>query len=100
MRSRFSAFATSNYNYIIKTTHNQNQDFTKDKKVWQESILDFCLSCKFNDLEIIEFIDGETEAYVAFKATIFCNTNDNSFTEKSKFYKVDGVWLYHSGEFL
>lgn len=100
MRSRYSAFATGNYGYIIKTTHNENPDFTDDIKAWKSSILDFCSSCEFRKLDILEFLDGVDEAYVTFKATIFCDGADKSFVEKSRFYKVNGMWLYHSGEFL
>jgi len=100
MRSRYSAFASSNPNYIIKTTHPENPEFTEDKKEWENSILGFCKSSTFNNLEIIEFIDGNHEAYVTFQATIFCKGEDISFCEKSKFVKSNTIWLYHSGEFL
>lgn len=100
MRSRYSAFALKNSKYIIKTTHEQNSDYTKDIKSWENSILDFSSTCEFRKLEILDFIDGENESYVTFKAYIFCNGEDNSFTEKSKFLKEQNMWLYHSGEFL
>lgn len=100
MRSRYSAFALGNYKYIIKTTHQHNQDYTDDIKKWQDSILEFCNSCEFYSLEVIDFIDGEVESFVTFTATIFCNAEDSSFTEKSRFLKENGRWLYHSGEFI
>jgi SEC-C motif-containing protein len=100
MRSRYSAFAAANFKYIIKTTHKQNPDYTDDIKAWEDSIVDFCETCEFKKLDILEFIDGKDEAYVTFKASILCNGKDNSFCEKSRFYKVNGMWLYHSGEFL
>lgn len=86
MKSRYSAFATNDYAYIIKTTHPQNSDFMSDKKAWKASIL--------------EFIDGQTQAYVTFKANLMQNGNDSSFIEKSNFIKEDKQWLYHSGEFI
>lgn len=100
MRSRYSAFVLSNYKYIIKTTHKENPDFTEDKVKWADSILDFSKNCDFRSLDILEFIDGENESYVTFKVEIYCGGNDSSFTEKSKFFKVDKMWQYHSGEFL
>ncbi len=100
MKTRYSAYAFSNLRYIIKTTHQENQDFTTDIKSWEKDILDFSKNGEFRDLEILEFIDGETEAFVTFCATIFINNKNASFVEKSKFYKVDSKWLYHSGIFL
>lgn len=100
MKSRYSAFAFKDSKYIIKTTHPQNQDYTDDLQSWNNSILDFCKTCDFSKLEIIEFQDGAEEASVTFRATIFCNNKNHSFSEKSKFLKVDNRWLYHSGEFL
>lgn len=100
MKSRYSAFVVGDSKYIIKTTHNDNVDFTNDKESWTKSILEFSNNSDFKRLEIKEFIDGESEAYVTFKAIIFQNLNDVSFTEKSKFIKVNNCWLYHSGEFI
>ncbi|MEA3498596.1 MAG: YchJ family metal-binding protein [Campylobacterota bacterium] len=100
MRSRYCAFVLKIPQYIIKTTHKENQDFTTDTKQWKQDILNFSTTCSFEKLEILDFIDGEIEAYVTFKATIVCDKQDSSFTEKSKFFKVDNMWLYHSGEFL
>lgn len=100
MKSRYSAYAFSNPKYIMKTTHKENQDFTSETKIWEKDILEFCKNGEFRDLEILEFIDGEEEAFVTFLATIFLNNQNASFIEKSKFYKVDGKWLYHSGIFL
>ncbi len=100
MRSRYSAFALKNPQYIINTTHNENNDFKLDTKQWSNDILKFCNTCTFNKLEILESIDGDIESYVTFKATIFCDDIDSSFTERSKFLKVNNKWFYHSGEFL
>ena len=46
------------------------------------------------------FEENNDEAYVTFNATIECNGADASFSEKSRFIKQDGVWLYESGEIL
>jgi len=98
MRSRYSAFVLNNYKYIISTTHHENQDFTEDTKKWKNDILDFCNSCEFRGLDILEFIDGTDESFITFKANIYCHHENNSFIEKSKFLKIDNMWLYHSGE--
>jgi len=100
MKSRYSAFVANNQDYIIKTTHRDNIDYTNDIQGWKNEINNFSKYSDFRKLEIIEFIDGEDIAYVTFKATIFQGAIDYSFVEKSKFLKEQGQWLYHSGEFI
>lgn len=95
MKSRYSAYAKKKSQYIIQTTHPDNPDYTTDTKAWQESIDEFCEYTDFVSLEILEFIDGESEAYVTFKAQL----DSGSMIEKSRFLKVQGRWLYESGEF-
>ena len=100
MKSRYSAFVLSDYQYIIKTTHEENNEYRKDTNLWKDSILEFSTNCDFKNLEIIDFIKDEKESYVTFRATIIKEKQDISFTEKSKFLKVNNKWLYHSGEFI
>jgi len=87
MKSRYSAFVVGKIDYIIKTSTFQN-DY-KDLKSFSDN-------CDFKKLEIIDY----TEDTVTFRATIFCGGVDNSFTEISKFIKVDGKLKYESGEIL
>jgi len=91
MKSRYSAFVAGEINYIIKTS-----TFQKDF----EDLKAFSDGCEFKKLEILEFVDGESGASVTFRAELFCDGVDNSFSEKSIFIKKDGMWLYESGEIL
>lgn len=100
MKSRYVAYVDCNSKYIMHTTHEENKDFKTNKDDWSKDILSFCNQATFEGLEIIEFIDGIDESYVTFKASIFMNNSDQSFTEKSKFIKVNGFWKYYSAEFL
>ena len=99
MKSRYSAYATSNAKYIIETTHKDNSDFTDNIKEWENDILIFCNNTKFIGLEILEFFDDENESFVKFKANMIQQGNDVSFVEKSRFLKVEGIWLYVDGKF-
>ena len=94
MRSRYSAYAVGSSNYIIKTTHPNNSDFTEDVKSWRESIDKFTQATAFLGLEILEFIDGDEEAFVAFKAYL----SSGDMLERSRFLKEADGWLYESGE--
>lgn len=100
MKSRYSAFALSDIKYIINTTHKENQDFTKDTEKWSKDIENFSNSCQFKKLEILDTSNDENRAFVSFKATLFCNNKDCSFSEKSKFLKENGKWFYFNGVFL
>lgn len=100
MKSRYCAYAIEKSEYIILTTHQNNRDFNTDTKVWNNDILDFSRNTKFEKLEILEFIDGQTESFVTFKANITQNKQDVSFIEKSRFVKENGKWQYIDGEFI
>jgi SEC-C motif-containing protein len=91
MKSRYTAYATGNADYIVKTTHPDSPHFEKDVNEWKRSVKEFGRS-EFKKLEIIEFIDGEKEAFVEFKAYI----DDYVMTEKSRFLKED-KWYYFDG---
>jgi len=94
MKSRYSAFAVGDSSYIVKTTHEKNSDFSLDVKRWKESINSFTDATEFLGLEILEFLAGEEEAFVTFKASL----SSGEMIEKSRFLKVDGRWLYINGE--
>lgn len=95
MRSRYSAFALGLAEYIIATTHSSNPDYTDNKERWRETILDFSHNTQFLRLKILEFIDGEAEAFVTFEAQL----DHGLLKEKSRFLKVEEKWLYESGDF-
>jgi SEC-C motif-containing protein len=95
MRSRYSAFALGNAEYIMATTHPDNPDHTQDTQMWKKDILEFCYNTVFTGLSIMEFCDGENEAFVIFKASL----GDTQFVEKSRFLKVGVKWLYESEKF-
>jgi len=93
MKSRYSAYATANADYIIKTTAKNNPQYNNNLKEWRESILQFCNSTTFDSLEIIEFIDEDREAVVEFIAKL----NGEAVRERSRFIKEDR-WLYLDGK--
>lgn len=99
MRSRYSAYAKMLVGYLIQTTHPKNELFKQSKQSKQQienGIIAFVSSTDFTGLEIVEFVDGENEAWVTFIARLTQNGHDTSFQEKSRFLKVAGRWLYRS----
>lgn len=95
MKSRYSAYVVGDSSYIIKTTHPDNPDYTTDIKSWEASILNFSKQTNFLSLEIIDFIDGEEEAFVTFNARL----SSGNLKEKSRFLKLHGRWFYVDGAF-
>lgn len=93
MKSRYSAFAFGQTAYIEKTTYQIKEDIQS----FRASVSSFSQTTNFEKLSIEEFIDGDNEAYVSFRATLSTNNQDTSFSEKSKFIKENGIWYYVDG---
>lgn len=93
MKSRYSAYATGNIDYIIDTTHPDNTVYTTDTDKWKASIDIFCQDTEFLGLKIVGFEDGESEAYVSFVASL----SSCDMAERSRFIKEENRWLYESG---
>ena len=98
MRSRYVAYALNFIDYIIKTTHPKSDLYDLDHTKWREEIKFFSENTSFKSLEIVEFIDGEEEAFVTFIADLEQNKVEATFTEKSRFKKLEGRWFYYSGK--
>jgi SEC-C motif domain protein len=98
MRSRYSAYALHLIDYIIRTTHPLNPNFSSDINHWKSSILYFSTHTHFDKLDVLDFKDGEKYAFVTFTAHLTQNGNDATFTETSRFEKINGAWLYRDGK--
>jgi len=96
MVTRYSAYVAEDTSYIMRTTHPNNPDFKEDRKAWAQEIENFCNSTEFLGFEVLDFEESEEEAFVTFKVKL----SDGISTEKSRFLKVSGKWLYESGEFF
>lgn len=94
MKSRYSAYAVGESAYIVKTTHEDNEQYMDDVKAWRQSIDAFTKTTDFLGLEILDAIEGEEESFVTFKALL----STGEMMEKSRFLKVEGRWLYERGE--
>jgi len=94
MKSRYSAYVVGDAKYIMKTTHPDNPDYHDNKETWQEEIEAFSKQTTFKDLEIKAYEEGIEVAYVTFVATF----GEGKLSERSKFMKIEGFWLYFKGE--
>lgn len=91
MKSRYSAYATHQADYLLATTH-----ISERKYYSKEEILHWAQSCKWQKLEIISF----TENTVEFKAYYIDENNENRVHhEFSTFKQEKGCWFYVDGKF-
>lgn len=98
MRSRYSAYALGNADYIIATTHPDHVERGKPLSKWKSEIESFSKQSRFLSLKVQSFQDGEDTATVSFSAALEQNKRHTTLREKSLFKKVAGRWLYLSGE--
>jgi SEC-C motif domain protein len=89
MRSRFVAFATKNFDYIINTTHPdslKNFDQVANRN-WMNSV-------EFSRLEVVEHHETLDKAQVEFKAWFKYSNQEHCHHEKSEFKKLNNKWYY------
>jgi SEC-C motif-containing protein len=95
MRSRYSAYAVGDVDYIIATTDPEGPQFEGDRAAWVRSIAAFCEATRFEQLEIRAASPVTDEhARVEFFARLSRGGEDVSFVERSAFVRRDGRWLY------
>lgn len=95
MRSRYAAYALGKVDYVLKTTHPDGPHHGRYGQ--REQIEAFCRETSFDGLKVLSSSQDGDQGQVTFWATLTRGGADVSFGERSRFYRVDGRWLYHSG---
>jgi len=91
MRSRYSAYATHNADYLLVTTH-----FSTRKQYNKKDILDWSQSNQWLKLEVLQATDNTVE----FKAFYLDpQMKMQIHHEHSTFKEESGKWFYVAGEF-
>lgn len=98
MRSRYAAYAKGESQYIIETTHPENEAYLEDKVHWIMEIQHFTQSTDFKGLEIVSSEDKGNAGCVTFIVYLEQNGVDGSFKEESEFVREKGKWYYLKGE--
>ena len=96
MRSRFTAFAVKNMDYIYDTTDPQERhDFdVEGNRAWAK---DFT----FTKLEILKSSEDGNKGFVEFKAHYEAKDLPSKIHhEQSKFRKQKGIWYFKDGKVL
>jgi SEC-C motif-containing protein len=100
MRSRYSAYALCLPEYIMRTTHPDHKDNLLNKEELKKKFSDFAKMTNFHRLEIIDFQNGEEEAFVTFMAQMSQGSHPMQLHEKSRFLKIGPQWLYRDATFF
>jgi SEC-C motif domain protein len=98
MRSRYVAYAKGLVDYIMATTDPAGPQFNPNTEAWRAEILAFSSGARFVGLEVVSAVEDGDEGWVGFRATLTMGDQASVLAEHSYFRRVDGRWLYTSGE--
>jgi len=90
MRSRYSAYVLQDRDYLEQSWHSDQRP--------QDLILDDGI--RWIGLEVIDFRQQEDQATVEFEARLLVTGKVDAVHENSRFVKLQGRWLYTSGDML
>lgn len=95
MRSRYTAYATGEADYVLATTHPDGPQWRSDRDAWLADVRDFVGRTEFLGLRVTAREEVGERAWVTFRATLRQLGRDASFEERSEFRKgPDGRWAY------
>ncbi|KAL7430887.1 hypothetical protein ACHAXH_006779 [Discostella pseudostelligera] len=113
LRSRYSAFAWRNIEYVMDTTHESCRDYREDRVAWAN---DLHRKGMFDGFEFEKLSAGDeemdqendNEGYIEFKVTFRARHDgkhsvagqETVISERSRFLRnpTDGTWSYASGD--
>ncbi|MEB3206968.1 MAG: YchJ family metal-binding protein, partial [Vampirovibrionales bacterium] len=95
MRSRYAAYALGAVDYLIDTTHRDNEQFNPHRAAWRRQLLAYCEATAFEGLEIVRDTPGAQESFVCFEARLRDGERGEVFVlrENSRFVKPGKRWL-------
>lgn len=97
MRSRYTAYALGEVDYVMETTDPAGSAWEEDAERWRASIEEFTRACEFRGVLVFEEqVEGD-RGTVTFRARLQRGREDASFKETSEFFCRDGRWRYSSG---
>ncbi len=97
MRARYAAYALGEVDFLLASTDPSGPQFEADQAAWRASVARFSRETEFLGLEVLEASSEGNEGRVAFRVRLTQGGRDASFGERSRFRRVKGSWLYHSG---
>ena len=102
MRSRWSAFAVQNWDYLWRTLHPDHVDRSEDFASWRARVEADSHELRFRKLLVLSTSgpDAQGLAHVLFHADIRHGRAQRSFAEHSRFRHDGTGWRYLDGVVL
>ena len=94
IRSRYTAYARSQADYIIKTTCPGSPAYHPDRRLWLSEIKAFCEQTRFRGLTLMRHEESSEQAIVEFRAMLVQDGVRHEMREISLFVCQAGLWLY------
>ena len=98
MRSRYTAYARGDVDYIVETTDREGRAWKEPQEKWRREIGEFSRGFVFGGVEILEAREKGDRGEVVFLARLEQGGEDASFRERSDFRRHQGRWLYVGGD--
>jgi len=100
MRSRYSAFALREVEYLWRTLHPEHPDRARPQADFLREVRAHASALKYPRLQVLDrqLADVGSTAVVLFHAHIFEKGRDRSFVERSEFQHDGTGWRYLRGE--
>ncbi|MEE2829144.1 MAG: YchJ family metal-binding protein [Myxococcota bacterium] len=97
MRSRYSAYALGELDYLVDTTCPGGPQWRTERESWLSELADYVRATRFEGLKVLSTEVAGNEGSVSFHAQLSRGSEDLSFGESSRFVRMGARWLYHSG---
>ena len=100
MRSRYSAFALGEVDYLWRTLHPDHDDRSRDRAEWERELRAGLKVLRYRRLRILDTAppDADGVAKVLFHVSVSRRRRDQSFAELSLFAHDGEGWRYLVGE--
>lgn len=98
MRSRYTAYALGDAEYIVATTHPDSPHVEEDRAAWLAGVRAFSRASRFTGLQVRGARAEGDVGWVRFDAHLVQDGRAAVIAENSRFYRVGGRWLYHSAD--
>ena len=102
MRSRYSAFARGDVEYLVRTLHPDHADREDGDVALRRSLRETLRRYRYAGLRVLDARDAGADglAQVLFEARVFEGRADRSFVERSYFAHDGSGWRYLAGDLL
>ena len=94
MRSRYTAYASGNVGFILRSTHPDGPQWNPNVEQWSSEVQTFSTAHQFTGLTILSHSEKDSSGQVHFSAKLIRNGQPHTIEEDSMFFKINQKWLY------